>query len=137
MFKTLAYNVANFFGTNGMSWNQPVNVGVEPPNVNTFRYEIDGSKIHLALDLIDGTAIGNRVNSFLGTYIPEGKWGGYTCQVGGRAKIGNGLWEPIYCIVTEYSPLLLFRRQSEVDWPAAPTKIRLDFNETFEVIDPF
>lgn len=152
-YKTHPYNVANFFtallgGTPTMTWNQPVNAGVSPPNVNTFRYNIietgapdvpagaiGAGQMHLTLDFLGGVIGGNRANNFLAVNLPEGKIAGSTCQLPCMAKDNGGNWELVYCIVSEWSPTIYFRRANGLDW-SAQSNLRLNANLIIEVFDP-
>lgn len=150
-YKTLPYNPAVFFtallgGIATMIWNQPVNPGVDPPNVNSFRYRLfeedpepDGKiygELHLGIDFLLGQISGTRVNNFLAIPLPEGVWAGYTATIPFLAKNAGGNWELVYCLVSEYQPNLYFRRASEVDW-STQNNLRLSGNLVIETVRPF
>lgn len=151
-YKYNPYNAANFFGSGSMVWTQPVNAGVSPPNINTFRYIIvpypsvqypSSAQMHLQYDSLDGVISGTRSNAFLMITLPEGKVANAGTLINAKAALtANGVpwgeYENVYCMVAEWSRYLACRRYgvgTAADWPAI-SNLRLSFNATIEVIDP-
>lgn len=135
-----------------MVWTQPVNAGVSPPNINTFRYIIvpypstqypSSAQMHIQYDSLDGQISGDRVNRFLMIAIPEGKVANAGTLINAKAAfttngVAYGEYENVYCMVAEWSRYIACRRYgvgSTADWPAI-SNLRLSFNTVIEVIDP-
>jgi hypothetical protein len=119
-----------------MVWTQGTNAGVDPANVNTFRYNINAdNKMHLMLDTIDGVISGTTTNAFLAVHIPGGRTSRNTVTspcLAHDSGTASGNWESCYVIETEDSPWLLIRRSSEANW-TAQSHLRLDLNIEIEL----
>lgn len=139
----------DFGGTSGLVWTQPVNFGVLPANVLTFRYAItpmpslqypSSGQMHLQVAAYAGTISGTTTNAFITLRIPEGKVANATTVVPVKwtTDTATGDWQEAYCYIVEWQPLISCRRRgvgAANDWPLTST-FRFDFNHMLEILDP-
>lgn len=121
---SVPYNAGDFSGTGGLTWT------VAAGDVNGFGYSIDGPKMSIQFDLVTTTVGGVLANNFLSVLIPGGFVPSRTVQLPCLAQDNSVVWECIFCIVTQASNTLLFRRFA-ANWSAAVDTTRLDVGFSF------
>jgi hypothetical protein len=120
------YVAGDFSGSGGLTWT------VDAGDVNGFTYALSGKLLHVEFDLITTTVGGTLANTFLQVKIPGGFLPSRTCQVNCLCQDNSANWEQAYCIITQASNQLLFRRIAG-NWTASANNTRLDFNQSFFV----
>lgn len=120
------YLAGNFSGSGGLVWT------VDAGDVNGFDFGKAGHLLHVEFDLITTTVGGTLVGTFLQVTIPGGYLPSRTCQVNCLCQNNSAVWEQAYCIISQGSNLLSFRRIAG-DWSASANNTRLDFNQSFFV----
>jgi len=123
---SVPYNAGDFSGTGGLTWT------VEAADVNGFGYSKDGPKLFIEFDLVTTTVGGGLANNFLSVAIPGGFLPSRTVQLPCLAQDNGTVWESVFCIVTQGSGALLFRRFA-ANWSAAANTTRLDVGLWFFV----
>ena len=120
------YVAGNFSGSGGLVWT------VDAGDVNGFTFAISGKLLHVEFDLLTTSVGGTLANTFLQVTIPGGYIPSFTCQVPCIDQDNSAVPENGYCIITQGSSLLLFRRIAG-NWSASANNTRLSFNHSFFV----
>lgn len=121
------YLAGDFSGSGAMTWT------VDAGDVNHFRYQVTGKRMHLMFDLVTTSVGGVVANEFLRVKIPGGFLPAATAQIPFTYQDNGGNPTSGYCLISMGNNLLSFRPALGANWTVAVNTTRVSFNLDIEV----
>lgn len=123
----VTYTAGDFSANGGMAWT------VDALDVNGFRYQVSGKRMHLMVDLLTTSVTAPVANNFLQIKIPGGFLPRSTAQIPFVYQDNGGVPTNGYAILTMGSNIISLRPAAGANWTASVNLTRVSLNADFEV----